>query len=627
MTEANDLEWYDRKGDADAMFRRFEEIKGQSRIRTDLDRFFCSLYHDRAYQGLGTANLAESFIDGIRERLNENVIARIIGTLSAKLAKQKPKPSILTDGADWALQQRAKKYDKFVWGVMRRSKAYQCQRMSDLHMLLTGTGAIFCGSRHGQVFLEATPSRELFVDNSEGRYGSPRSLYREQFIDRRVLISLYPKRKKDIEGARASNSRDLLGSSSSISSDMIQVVTGWRLPSHTEANDGRVIVMIDGCELDSAPWTRERFPFAFSRYMLAPEGFWGIGCVAQLVGQQLELNNTLAKRQDALGLLGVPFIAIAKGSGIVKSHLSNALGRIIEYTGAPPMVVAPSVISPETFQHGDRVKSSMFSSAGVSEMAAAAMKPAGLNSGKAIRAYSDMQDDGLHDVLVRREDQILELAELILDEAEALHESGEHDVGAVYVGPFGTEKIDFADCKMDRESFVLSVQPTSSLATSLSGRLEDLADMRELGIIDDPAEMQELLQLPDLTNAASRRNSMRELILQILEVETLEKGNVVTPEPGWDLELCLKLCLQTRLRAQLARAPADRVELLRVFETKTIWYLNGNAEPLPPEPPPAPPVDPSAIPADATQPPMDPGMLPPEMAPIPGGQPGALPMQ
>jgi hypothetical protein len=624
---ATDVEWFERKGNADALWRRYEEIRGQSRQRNDLNRFYCSLYHDRAYQGFGaTENIAELFIDGMREKLNENVIAQIIGTLSAKLAKNKPKPTVLTDGGDWALQQRAKKYDKFIWGVMRRSRVYALQRASDLHMLITGTGAIYCGSRNGQIYCEAVPPWELFVDSSEARYGTPRSIYRRQFVDRRLLQRLYTKSRHDIERAHASTSSDVFGVQGSVSSDMIEVVTGWRLPSFEGSGDGRVIVMIEGTELDSAPWERERFPFAFSRDQLAPEGFWGIGRVALLVGMQMELNQTLTKRQEALRMLGAPFIAVEEGSSVVLSHLTNAIARIIKYKGTPPTVVAPSVISPETFQHSDRVKSSMFSSSRVSEMAATSMKPAGLNSGKALRAYADMQDDGMYDVLVRREDQIIELGELILDEAEALDATGEHDIGAVYVGPFGTERIDFADCKMDRDSFVLSVQPTSSLSTTLAGRLEDLSDMRELGIVTDPSEMQELLQLPDLNTAAARRNSMRELLLQVLEVETLDKGNVITPEPSWDLELAMKLCVQTRLRAQLSRAPADRIELLRIFESKAIWYLNGSGNPPPPEP--AAPAPGPVVPVDPNQlPPQSGAEMLPEMAPNLGGQPGAVPMQ
>jgi hypothetical protein len=619
-------EWFDSdvEGHED-LWRRFDQIKSQSQLRLNLDRFYCSLYYDRAYQGFNAGdNLAELFVEGMRDRLNENVIARIVQTLSAKFAKQKPKPTVLTDGADWGLQQRAKKYDKYIWGVLHKAKVYELQRASDLHMLIAGTGAIHCTSRNGSVYCETVPPWELFVDTNEGRYGSPRTLYRRQYIDRRLLAKLYPKQSEAILAATSIAFGDAFSATGNPNSDMIAVVTGWRLPSGPNSEDGRVVVAIDDATLSSGAWTRERFPFAFSRYSLAPEGFWGIGVVAQLVGMQLELNRTLTFRQEALRLLSAPFIAIESGSKIVKSHLSNAIGRIIEYTGTPPTVVTPSAISPESFTHSDRVKSGMFSQSGISELAATSMKPAGLNSGKAIRAYADMQDDGLHDALVRREQQVLDLAELILDEAEDLAENDEADTSAVYVGPFGTETINFDEAKLDRDAFVLRVQPTSSLSMTLSGRLEDLQDLRDLGIVTDPAEMQELLQLPDLETAAARRNSMRDLLLEVLEVRMLGDGVAVTPEPTWDLALALKLCVQTRLRAQLRNAPEDRLELLRVFEEQCIFYQQPAAPPGPPPAPTAPVVGPEQPTIPQIPPELGAEQLPPEMvSPNAGGQPVA----
>jgi hypothetical protein len=622
MTDQIDL-WAEDASSSDKLIERFTRVRSQSRLRCELMRFYNSLYCDRSFQGFddGTS-LAEAFITGVREKLNERVITRIVCGLSAKFARQRPKPAVLTSGANWAMQQRAKKYDKFIWGVMRDVRAYELQRMSDLHMILTGTGAIHVTSRGRKIYAEAVPPWELFVDTADARYGTPRTLYRLHHIDRKVLAGLYPKHKKTCLTANAVHMGEASDISGSGDSDIVAIVTGWKLPTLPGADDGRIVVALPGggdsdtTVLDTGVWKRDRFPFAFNRYSLVPEGFWGLGPVEQLVGLQLELNRTLTQRQESLRLMSAPFVLLERGSKIIKTHFSNAIGRIIEYTGIRPEVVAPGVISPEQFNHGDRVKSSMFSQAGVSEMAMQAMKPAGLNSGKALRAYADMQDDGIHDVFVRREQQMLEFAECILDEAEELSEDDESELETVYVGPGFTETVSFSQSKMDRKSFVLSVQPVSALSTTLAGRLEDLEDLRDLGIVTDPSEMQELVQLPDLDTAARRRNAMRELLHRLIEVTMLEEGKSVTPEPGWDLDLAMSISIECRLQAQLGNVDEERIELLRRFEETCLAMT----KPPPQLPPPSSGGDVAATPIDPNQPP------PVDPLVAAGAQPGASPI-
>ena len=575
MRENENGRWYDDSAvnPGDALCSRFEQVLSLSRTRLELDRFYCSLYYDRSYQGFGSAlTAAEAFLEGMREKLNENIVFRVVQVQCARFAKQKPKPAVLTDGADWAKQQRAKQYDKFIWATMHDAKIFELQRQSDLKLLLTGTGAIYAGSADGKLYCEEVPSWELFADPAESRYGTPKTLYRRSFVDRGELIDSYPKHEREIMAAASASVDDVFAATGRDNADMVPVITGWRLPSGNRK--GKVMVAIQGTELDSGEYNRKRFPFAFCRYALAPEGLFGIGVVSQLVGLQVEHNRTLVARQHALRKLGAAHYAVERGSKIVKAAISNRMEDIIEYTGSPPHVLIPSVINPETFQHGDRVKSSMFQLGGVSEMAASSMKPAGLNSGKAIRTYADTLDDAIHDVMLRREQQILDLAEIILDELEELSDSDE-EIQARYVDSYGVETIRFSEVKMDRDSFVLKVQPTSSLSTSLSGKLEDVAELSEQGLIapDDTVTKLELLQLPDLEAALSKQNAMPRLLMKVLEEEILGKGNFVVPEPDWDLQMCLKLCMQVKLQAQLRRAPEDRIELLRSWEKQVAGYL------------------------------------------------------
>ncbi len=67
------------------------------------------------------------------------------------------------------------------------------------------------------------------------------------------------------------------------------------------------------------------------------------------------------------------------------------------------------------------------------------------------------------------------------------------------------------------------------------------------------------------------------------ETKILDEGVMVTPEPSWNLELAVKLCVATRLRAQLRGAPEDRIELLRIFEKFKVMPIAAVGRPFNPE--------------------------------------------
>jgi hypothetical protein len=555
---------------------RFESASSQASVRTELDTFFESLYYDRTYAGFVAGESTIDLLVGtVESSLRENVIQRIVSAFASKLSRQRNKPVMLTDGADWRLQRKAKKLEKWIWGQLQACRINEVMRDSDTQMLLKGTGIIYTGSRRDEIYCDVVPPNEIKVSTAAAMRGDPRDIYREQVVDRRRLMKLYPEKADEIEKARALPPEVAFLATGEFDTDMVRTITGWRLPSYEEAEDGGTIVAVENVVLSASEWCRPRFPFAVSRFMLAPAGWFGIGLVQALVAMQLELNRLNADKSDAMHLLSAPFVLAPTGS-FVASHFSNEIGRLLEYNPSygPPQVVTPSPISPVMFEHCDRVKSGMFAQSGLSEMATQGFKPAGLNSAPSLRAYADMIDDSIHDIFLRREQMILDVAENIICEAEEMLEGEHRPKRAKYTGPRGITYFDFEDVKMAREEYTLTMKAASDLSTTLAGKLEDLEELRSLGIVTDPAEMQELIQMPDLDTAASRRNSMRELLLQTIEDKILEEGIAICPEPTWDLKLAMKLCMATRWRAQLmTNVPEGRIALLRRFEKNCAYYI------------------------------------------------------
>jgi hypothetical protein len=635
--------WWTKEGLGDgeetphsSALQALKRIFDRQGYRRTADRMYLRLFEDVRYVGFDAGSPSEvSVIDDesfLRARLNENVIRAVAQTIHNKLMRQRIRPDVITEGGNWELQQQAEMLDKYLQGLFDQLKADRLFAQQRLHGIITGTGFLKVCTRDGEPYAEVVPSWEVWVDASEGRYGDPVSFYQFKAMDRERLKELFVEDGED--GERVEELIDKAGRDSYFalgtwdrdgSSDMVATFEAWHLPSGKDADDGRHIVMTDNCTLENVEWKRERPPFAAFRYAMRAGGFFGAGAVEDLVGQQLELSRTLAARQEALSLLSAPYVLLERGSKIVRSHFSNLIGRIIEYTNVKPEVIAPTAVNPEIFAHGDRVKASMFEQARVSQLSATMQKPAGLNSGKALRTYADLESEGLVDALQNAQESVLDFAWLLLEESEEAASAGKAPK-VTYLGEDGLETIEWGKISLKKNQYKLKIAPASALSTTVAGKLQDLQDLRDLGIVTDPAEMRQLIGLPDLEKSESRDLAHRKLLLKVLEKVLLKEGKYVHPEPYWDHQLALKLVTDTLLDAQLREAPQDRIDLLLQFSKEVQDYLQPPAEPTPQAMPgteafPPPALGPDGLPAlpaagPLPAPPNGAPMQPPMGAPI-----------
>jgi len=584
---------------------RFERVLSRESHRIEVDRYHYALYSDEAYQGLGSVSpIADASLTRYVSRLREPVMQRVIRTQLAKLSRQKPKPTVLTDGADWDLQREGEATDRYLWARIHDGRLYSQMQLSDLHAMVIGTGVLYVTDSCG---IEVCPPDELHIDPVDAKHGKPRTIYRRYTLARDVLLAKFPKYEEEIVALPPAQYEDVSNSGASDDADMVTVIGMWMLPSMEDADDGRYVLFADGVTLENVCYESMRHRFAIFRYHLAPKGFWGIGLLQGLVALQAELNVSWASRQEAMRTLSAPFVVMERGSQIVKTHMSDGIGRIVEHNGPPPQIVVPGPISPVMFEHSDRVRAAMFTSTGVSELAASAQTPAGLESGKALRTYADIVDQGIADVIARREEQVLQLAEIILDVAETLGPS--HVARAVEAGKLFSVR--WSETVSDRDAVRLRIQPASSLSQDLAGKLQDVGDMRDLGIVTDPASMAELLGNPDLRAASSRSlpERMRAAIEFVLEHRILRRGEPVMPDPQWDLLLCARMGQATLLDATNRGAPEDRLDLLRGWTKECAAMLAETqvaAQPPTAEGPPVAPMTPE-------------GMVPPTPAVAPDG--------
>lgn len=569
--------------------------------RAEADRYHLSLYGDHDYEGWsGYGGLYGGATPAERARLGvaENVVREVVDTVHARLIRHKPAPRVLTERGNWELQQQARALDHWIRGAFRECDFYHSVAHTvALQALIVGTSAATVVRDAGGPRIEVAPPWEMWVDPVEARYGSPRSLYRLRHVDRRQLMALFPDYAAEIETVQPSDGSDNSTPWHRVAqtrADLVRVVEAWRLPSGHETGDGRYVCAIETCTLANEEYARASFPFAFLRAYQRPVGFWGSGFAELLASSQEDLAITEVARQDALRLLSAPMMLIERGSEVSPSAETNVVGRVVEYSGAPPQVVAPSPVSPALTQHAQEARARMLAMSGISDMAVQALKPAGIDSGKALRTYHDMQSERLMALWQRYEQWVVDVARLLIDDAREAAESGE-GTAVTHVGDGYTSRVDWRDINLGPDDYALLVQPASSMSQTLGGKLADLNDLRELGLLTDPSTMLELLGMPDLESADSLALAPRNLIMRVL-TEILDTGTPREPEPEWDLQLAHNLGSRVLLQAQLDGAPEDRLDALRTFVGQCVAALQPPEPDMAQQPGGMPPAQPPGLP-------------------------------
>lgn len=564
--------WYSEQDPHSALWSTVQRVRQRSAWRAAADEMSLKLFSDMRYVGYRSVHAAppDEVLDA---RMGDNVIRAIVRTLHAKVVKRRPVPSVVTDEASWALTRRARLLERWLQARFRDVNADDVFSQAVYMALILGTGVVRSyGDPDRGAMLECVPTFEVLVDDSEARYGAPRNVYLVRAVDRGVLRHKYPDVADEVirkAGSAASQQgfADALSTwGSGPEDDLVTVVEAIHLPSSKAAKDGRWTVATDSGVLHDEEWARDRFPLAFIRGERRPVGLWGIGVPEDLASAQLEIQRTTQARSTIIRLLSVPVWLIEKGSRVMRSKLlPNVIGRAVEYVRTPPQLLAPVAVPPDLWQHAAALKAAMFEARGVSQLSAAMLKPAGLNSGKALRIYGEMEAELLIDLIQAHERLIQDCAELLIEEQRELGEEHAHQA-VTHIGPGGMQEIRWSEADMQAGKYQVRVEPVSKLSTSVAGRIEDVYDLRDLGAVTDPEEIRELLDLKDLGRQRRRAMSHRELIYKVLEWQVLEKGRAVQPEPTWDLQLAVEIGLQLITQTELYEdAPQDRLELLREF--------------------------------------------------------------
>lgn len=538
-----------------------------------------------------------------------NVIKSAIDTLSSKIAKNKPRPMYLTDDKSFMLQRKAKNLTNFMHsqfmtmgiGKGDNRSLYGVGRQVFNDGCAFGLGGAKFYTEDGKIYAERVLPDEIIVDDIEGRYMQPQQLHQQTLMFKERVADLFPKAADKI---RATTS-ELKGESTARSTaDVIDVRESWHLRSGENAKDGKRVMSIENATLLAEPWEKDWFPFLFQRWTPNLIGWYGIGVAEELTGIQLEINKLLRRVAQAQHLMAVPQVWLEYQSKTVTSKLNNMIGGQRYYSGRPPVFLTPPSMNPEIYQHLDRLYNRAFEIVGISQLSAQGKKPSGLDSGKALREFQDIESERFALAQLRYEDFYMDAADLVKELLRDMAESGEDPVVNCRKDD-GIETMRWKDVDIPDDRCSAIPYPTNFLSSTPAGKLQDAQELVQAGFFDRDEGL-ELLDFPDINAHKGEKLAPKQANRML--IEACLEGDYVTPEPFMDLVSLLPMAQNVYLRAKVKNVPEDRCELLRRLLTDTEAMLNGGTE-----------IDEAMAPA------MDPAMQDPMAGGPPMAQPEALP--
>lgn len=538
-----------------------------------------------------------------------NVVAACVDTARAELIQSKPRPMFMPAGGNWGIRRKCQQMTKFIAGLFADQAFDRTASSVALDGTLFGTGLVRVCIEDGTPRIERIFPWEVWVDEQDGYYGKPSTIYLLRYVAKEALLELYPDAADDIDRTCVNERRWTRPGST----EQVCVVEAWHMPAK-KGGKGRHTIAVDQGVLFDEPWTHQWVPIVALRWGEARAGFWGVGLASRLYEIQCDLNRVVEAIQIGQRLNTWPRIAVHRNSQIDTEAITDEPGTFIEWSGSvePKALVWPGCPA-EIYQWVKQDIEWAFQFSGVSQSAARSEKSAGLTSGRAIQMESNLQSRRFLDPQRAFEQFYLDVARVAVGMME--HEAAnDADFEVVYRGRHQSERIKWRKARLDESSYVIRLEPVSSLPSSPAGRVDQVSGLMNSGFAQQAGVPLPLLvralDNPDTESLLGPISVAYDLTEKILD-DILEDGErgYMRPEPFFNLSVCMLVGILTYQQWTLWGVPEDRKDLLRdwIDEVREMAERAANdtaqpaapGAPAPPAGPPPPDSAPAAPPAQA----------------------------
>lgn len=652
-----DLDWTDCEDEyslSSKLFGRMELVLKEHEKRLKVLSRNLRIYSnvDAVADDIGYSNcrlLQMSGVNGDSDDINEdnthsyNVIRVCVNTLANKIGKGVVNPRIMSTGANFYVREKCKMADSFIKSAFHKMKFHEEARkiLFDACLQGTGVGKVCVDSENNEIWVERVMLDEVFVELHDAYYGDPSRIYQLKFMSRKTLQKKFPEQSVLI-AASSSLPFDAFTLSEmaneSLSSENIVVIEAWAKQGDGVNGKGRHVLATSNAILFDEEWDKDYLPFIKLDYTPPLVGWYGEGIAHEILKLQQDLTDIDQYIDEAIHAVTAPKIFYNEEAEFSKGLYDNVVGGLIGVKGlaknvSPASVIhtiSPTALSNEVYSYRQGKLKDAHDQCGVSQMSASGMKPAGLDSGAALREYNDIQSERFATFGFAYENFTKDAASIVLKELVNLSDYVVRNRKGT-----GLKKIKFSDLGLALDDIEVDVYPVSALPDSPAGRL---ASIKELGdvVAIPPNKIPELLRMPDLEGFFEIEDAPKRYIDKFLSrLLKNPKNGVFEVDPMMDLEYLHKQCVKyynyicCDLEDSLEEEGDDEeaintAELLK----EKLFDLAETAKALIAEtqPPPQPQIQGPAM--GAPMPPMDPMMPQEGMLPQPAaeGMPAVPPM-
>lgn len=552
--------WFDAKMcDHKTLLNRYEVLKKDAQIvfaQMQVYQDFYEMENQQIY-------VVENSVTSNRGYYSSyNVIRSIINAMHSRIGSKHPRPMFLTDDASFETRQKAKNNDKIVNYQMRMGKANRaCKQAFKLACICNlGVVKVICKPEKKAFKYESVHPMKIFVPSPKHGLPDRSEIFQEYYIPHSMLVEMFPDKEKEIMDKAETYRMDdgFVNSDDYTKENGALVVEAWK------AGKKHVIFMpdVNDCILFEEKWDYDFIPFAFYRWETKAEGFYGQGLAEELTPIQKRINYITRKIMASLDLVAGSRIMIQGNIEEHKSKITNQIGSIIRYTGENPPFESIFQGVPESyFRDLQQQIDFAIKQSGLSELTITSQKPKGLNSGKALQTYHDIETQ-------RFAHAAREYSDMYLDIARMTHKMGIKN------------RLPMFEKFKDKEKPYIDVYPTNMLSDHPSGRYEDLEKLINMGVV--PAgQVTQLLEFPDLKAFETQESATIKAISEHLSMIINEpEGEGVNIDPFEELDLNIQMITAKKVLADLIVTKAKDYQIKRVrdFINETKGLINAKLQ-------------------------------------------------
>ena len=579
--------WWTEKTKTKAMgplLQIFKYFVGADSLRLQAYNAYSRIYLNREIAQsdyLANYSAAWSVDDNAYSRVPVNLAKIMVDSAHAKVTRQNPRPVFVTRGGNYSLQKKARQMQKWVEFCEHCTELRPTKRSGALDGFIYGNGFVKTAPHPvvDEVENTRTHPSDIFVDPVEASMcGKPSHLYQRAFVSRTRLTAMYPSYKKQIAKAgRITDDPYVWHRQRATMNNMVEVVEAWRLPSFTDAGDGKHAIAIEGACLELDSWDEADFPFSVFRWKEDPTmGFWGVSLIEELLGLHFDFNHTIKNIEECIDNMPTPFILVPEGGNISEGKLGNVNGIVINYADRAPTFELPPSVPADVVSYTDKIWEKALQVSRLVSLSMPESTGGQFETGQAVRDYNDIQGTELAPQYEEFERYNVNIYEQQVRSGRAIYARNPSFSVVLRNDKYTIEDVDWKAIDDPRkDSFVIQVFPASMLSQTPAGKKSDVLDFFNAGWLDS-GEAMALLDFPDLDAFKNLRNAARQNVERILET-MLDENLYEAPEPTLDLRLSMKMTQMYINRAQAMRVPEERISLLRKF-MRQLKSLNDQAE-------------------------------------------------